>query len=50
MVVAIASGTTARRFVSIAFGMVLTAVEFLALTWQPPRLPKPWYWQPDRPS
>jgi hypothetical protein len=30
--VAMACVTTCRRFVSIAFGMVLTAVEFLALT------------------
>ena len=41
MLVAIACVTTCRRFVAIAFGMVLTAVEFLALTWQPPRLQKP---------
>ena len=39
--VVIACVTTCSRLVSIAFGMVLTAVEFLAETWQPPRLQKP---------
>src|SRR3954471_3384364 len=28
--------------------MVVTAVEFFASTWQPPRLQKPWYMQPER--
>ena len=39
--VTIACVTTPSRPVPTAFGMVLTAVEFLALTWQPPRLQKP---------
>src|SRR6516165_10060411 len=50
MFVAVACVITSRRFVAIAFGIVLTAVEFFALTWQPPRLQKPWYWQPGRSS
>ena len=31
-----------------ARGIVVTAVEFLASTWQPPRLQKPWYMQAER--
>ena len=39
--VTIACVTTPSRPVATALGMVVTAVEFLALTWQPPRLQKP---------
>jgi hypothetical protein len=41
MAMTVARVTTSKRFVAIAFGMVLTAVEFLAFTWQPPRLQNP---------
>ena len=33
----------------VTFGIVVTKVEFLASTWQPPRLQKPWYMHRDRP-
>ncbi len=48
MDVTVASVTTSSRPVACAFGIVVTAVEFFALTWQPPRLQKPWYRQAER--
>ena len=47
-VVTCARVTTLRRPVACAFGIVVTAVEFFASTWQPPRLQKPWYMQAER--
>ena len=41
MVVTCASVTTERRLVACALGIVVTAVEPLALMWQPPREQKP---------
>jgi len=40
--------TTLQWPVSCAWGIVETAVELFALTWQPPRLQNPWYTQPGR--
>ena len=40
--------TTSKCPVACARGIVVTAVEFFASTWQPPRLQKPWYMHPER--
>src|SRR5258705_10248530 len=48
IVVTCARVTTFRWPVACARGIVVTAVEFLASTWQPPRLQKPWYMHAER--
>src|SRR3954463_5571920 len=48
IVVTCAPVTTLRCPVACARGIVVTAVEFFASTWQPPRLQKPWYMHADR--
>src|SRR3984893_18691589 len=45
--VVVASVITLSWPVPTALGIVLTAVEFLALIGHPPRLQKPWYMQPE---
>jgi len=48
MDVTVAPVTALNRLVACARGMVVTAVEFFASTWQPPVAQKPWYMQPER--
>ena len=48
MAVTCARVTTRKRPVFSARGIVVTLVPFLASTWQPPRLQKPWYMHAER--
>src|SRR3979490_899008 len=48
IVVTCARVTTFRCPVACARGIVVTAVEFFASTWHPPRLHKAGYMQPER--
>ena len=48
ILVTCASVTTFSRPVFCARGMVVTLGPFLASTWQPPRLQKPWYMHGER--